>query len=125
MRILKKCQTEHIRAIAPTQGAVDDFNEHIEHFMPRTAWGAPGRSWFKAGKENGPVVALHPGSRVHFFHMMEGFRGEDFEYVYDREEEAARKGKQNRFAYLGNGFSVKELDQGFDSTWYLDESAVV
>ncbi|KAL1864437.1 hypothetical protein Daus18300_007669 [Diaporthe australafricana] len=125
VRILKKCQTEHIRAIAPTQGAVDDFNEHIEHFMPRTAWAAPGRSWFKAGKEDGPVVALHPGSRVHFFHMMEGFRGEDFEYIYDRGEEVARKGKQNRFAYLGNGFSVRELDQEFDSTWYLDESAVV
>ncbi|KAG8165099.1 hypothetical protein KVR01_005374 [Diaporthe batatas] len=125
VRILKKCQTEHIRAIAPTQGAVDDFNEHIEHFMPRTAWGAPGRSWFKAGKEDGPVVALHPGSRVHFFHMLEGLRGEDFEYVYDCEAGAAAKAKQNRFAYLGNGFSVRELDQSFDSTWYLDESAVI
>lgn len=125
VRILKKCQTEYIRAIAPTQGAVDDFNEHIEHFMPRTAWGAPGRSWFKAGKEDGPVVALHPGSRVHFFHMLESLRGEDFEYVYDCEAGAAAKGKQNRFSYLGNGFSVRELDQSFDSTWYLDESAVI
>lgn len=125
VRVLKKCQTERIRAIAPTPGAVDDFNEHIEHFMPRTVWGAPGRSWFKAGKEDGPVVALHPGSRVHFFHMLETFRGEDFEYVYDREVGAAGKGKQNRFSYLGNGFSVRELDQSFDSTWYLDESAVI
>lgn len=125
VRILKKCQTEHIRAIAPTQGAVDDFNEHIKHFMPRTAWGAPGRSWFKAGKEDGPVVALHPGSRVHFFHMLESLRGEDFEYVYDSEAGAAGKGRQNRFSYLGNGFSVRELDQSFDSTWYLDESAVI
>lgn len=124
VRILKKCQTERIRSIAPTKGAVDDFNEHIKHFMPRTAWGAPGRSWFKAGKEEGPVVALHPGSRVHFFHMLEGFRGEDFEYVYDCEV-ATGNGKQNRFSYLGNGFSVRELDQTFDSTWYLDESAVV
>lgn len=124
VRILKKCQTEHIRAIAPTQDAVDDFNEHIEQFMPRTAWGAPGRSWFKAGKEDGPVVALHPGSRVHFFHMMESFRGEDFEYIYDCEN-GISKGKQNRFAYLGNGFSVRELDQEFDSTWYLDESAII
>lgn len=124
VRVLKKCQTERIRAIAPTQDAVDDFNEHIKHFMPRTAWGAPGRSWFKAGKEDGPVVALHPGSRVHFFHMLEGFRGEDFEYVYDCEA-GTGKGKQNRFSYLGNGFSVRELDQEFDSTWYLDESAVI
>ncbi|KAH8775593.1 hypothetical protein F5883DRAFT_261248 [Diaporthe sp. PMI_573] len=125
VRILKKYQTERIRAIAPTQDAVDDFNEHIKHFMPRTAWGAPGRSWFKAGKEDGPVVALHPGSRVHFFHMLESFRGEDFEYVYEYEAAATGKGKQNRFSYLGNGFSVRELDAEFDSTWYLDESAVI
>ncbi|KUI57244.1 Putative sterigmatocystin biosynthesis monooxygenase stcW [Cytospora mali] len=125
VRILKKCQTEHIRALAPIQDAVDDYNEHVAHFMPRTAWAAPGRSWFKAGKEDGPVVALHPGSRIHFFHMLDQFRGEDFEYVYDGAEDATGKAKQNRFAYLGNGFSVRELDPEFDSAWYLDESAVL
>ncbi|KAB5580483.1 hypothetical protein GE09DRAFT_1212933 [Coniochaeta sp. 2T2.1] len=111
--VIKKCQTEGIKAVAPSQVAVDDYFEHITAFMPRTAWGSPCRSWFKAGKEEGPVVALHPGSRIHFFHMLERFRGEDFEYVYD-------KARQNRFEYLGNGFSTKELDPGVDSTWYLD-----
>jgi hypothetical protein len=86
--------------------------------MPRTAWVSPCRSWFKGGNADGPVTALHPGSRIHFFHMLEGFRGEDFEYVYDSPV-------QNRFQYLGNGFSTKELDDGFDSTWYLDEPAGV
>lgn len=42
--------------------------------------------------------------------MVERFRGEDFEYVYD-------EGK--RFGYLGNGFSTKELEAGEDKTWYL------
>lgn len=70
------------------------------------------------GKEEGPVVALHPGSRVHFFHMLETVRGEDFEYVYD-------KGRGNRFGYLGNGFSNREVEEGHDSTWYLDEPATV
>ena len=125
VRVLKKCQTEHIRAIVPTRDAVDDYNEHIAQFMPRTAWAAPGRSWFKAGREDGPVIALHPGSRVHFFHMLEDFRGEDFEYVYDAAENETGRARQNRFAYLGNGFSVRELDPESDSTWYLSQSAVV
>lgn len=86
--------------------------------MPRTAWAAPGRSWFKAGKEEGPVVAVHPGSRVHFFHMLETFRAEDFEYVWDAQ-------RQNRFGYLGNGFSIKEVEEGWNSSWYLDEPATV
>lgn len=122
MRLLKKCQTEHIRALAPRADAVADYNEHIAAFMPRTAWAAPGRSWFKMGKEEGPVVALHPGSRVHFFHMLETVRAEDFEYVYDGE---GGKARANRFGYLGNGFSTRELEGGQDSTWYLDEPATV
>ncbi|GAB1310989.1 Sterigmatocystin biosynthesis monooxygenase stcW [Madurella fahalii] len=116
--VIKKCQTEGIKAIAPSQEAVDDYFEHVSAFMPRTAWAAPGRSWFKNGRVDGPVTALHPGSRIHFFHMLEKFRGEDWDYVYEG-------GRRNRFAYLGNGFSQKELTRGFDSTWYLDEPATV
>ncbi|KAK3372473.1 hypothetical protein B0H63DRAFT_484966 [Podospora didyma] len=112
--VIKKCQTEGIKAIAPSSAAVDDYFEHISTFMPRTAWAAPeARSWFKRDQTDGPVTALHPGSRIHFFHMLERFRGEDWEYVYDNP-------KQNRFAYLGNGFSSKELNPKGDSTWYLD-----
>lgn len=123
--VIKKCQTEGIQAVAPSRAAVDDYFEHISAFMPRTTWAAPGgRSWFKAGgREDGAVTALHPGSRIHFFHMLERFRGEDWEYVYLPEK--GRVGKKNRFAYLGNGFSVKELDPQGDTTWYLDEEAVV
>ncbi|KAG7292499.1 hypothetical protein NEMBOFW57_002534 [Staphylotrichum longicolle] len=117
---IKKCQTESIKSLAPSRAAVDDYFAHITAFMPRTAWAAPGgRSWFKNGREDGPVTALHPGSRIHFFHMLERFRGEDWEYVYEGE------GGGNRFGYLGNGFSTKELDPRGDSTWYLDEEAIV
>ncbi len=90
---------------------MDQLYEHTQVFMPRTAWAGSCSSWFKGGTVNGPVTALHPGSRIHFFHMLERFRGEDWDYVH--------LDKYNRFAYLGNGFSTKELD-GSDSTWYLD-----
>lgn len=42
--------------------------------------------------------------------MLEESRGEDFDYV---------KSTKNRFAYLGNGFSTREM-LGADQTWYLD-----
>ncbi len=125
---IRKCQTEGIKAIAPSPAAVRDFSEHIRTFMPRTTWSSSCRSWFKGGNDdtssaNGPVTALHPGSRIHFFHMLEQFRGEDFEYVYNSEDDAGVQ-PQNRFRYLGNGFSTKELDPTFDSTWYLDDPAL-
>lgn len=99
--------------------------------MPRTAWAAPGRSWFKlGGRAEGPVVALHPGSRTHFFHALESFRAEDYEMTYDVAAGGGgggegAPGRQNRFAYLGNGFSTRELEEGADMTWYLDEPATV
>ncbi|KAK4105331.1 FAD/NAD(P)-binding domain-containing protein [Parathielavia hyrcaniae] len=112
--VIEKCQTESVKAVVPSAAAVDDYFEHITAFMPRTTWAAPGgRSWFKNGRPDGPVTALHPGSRIHFFHMLERFRGEDWEYVY-------LGGGGNRFGYLGNGFSTKELDPRGDTTWYLD-----
>lgn len=112
VRIIKKCQTQGIKSLWPSQSAVDEYSEHIQSFMPRTAWASNCVSWFKNGTLDGPVIALHPGSRIHFFHMLEGFRGEDWEYHHYN--------KQNRFQYLGNGFSTKELG-GEDATWYLDE----
>ncbi len=110
VKLIRKCQTQGIKAVAPKQEAVDDFLRHVQSFMPRTAWSANCRSWFKNGRATGPVTALHPGSRIHWFHMLQDFRGEDFDYV---------RWTQNRFAYLGNGFSTRELP-GNDQTWYLD-----
>lgn len=57
--------------------------------------------------------------------MLETFRGEDFEYVYDTDDSSeGNVQSRNRFRYLGNGFSTKELDPGSDSTWYLDNPAL-
>jgi hypothetical protein len=108
--IILKCQTEGITSLSPGHEALDAYSAHIDAFMPRTVWAGTCRSWFKNGMETGPVTALHPGSRIHWFHMLEKFRGEDFDYVYEG-------GK--RFGYLGNGFSTKELEGGWDKTWYL------
>jgi len=79
--------------------------------MSRTAWSGSCVSWFKGGKKDGPVTALHPGSRIHWFHMLGSPRWEDFEW----------KGEgRNRFVYLGNGFSTREIEEA-DQTWYLDD----
>ena len=112
--VIGKCQTEAVKAIAPSRAAVDDYFAHVCALMPRTAWAADGRSWFKAGRAAGPVTGPHPGSRLHFFAALQRFRGEDFEYVYD--DDAAG----NRFAYLGNGLSTTDLGPAADKAWYLD-----
>ncbi|KAK0615541.1 putative sterigmatocystin biosynthesis monooxygenase stcW, partial [Lasiodiplodia hormozganensis] len=104
-RIIQKCQTEGIATIEPAARAVAELGAHIDAFMPRTAWAGSCRSWYKGGTADGPVTALHPGSRLHFFRMLRGgFRGEDWVYTY----EGWMKG--NRFGYLGNGFAAEEVE---------------
>lgn len=110
INMMKKMQSQNIKAVVPQESAVADFSTHTNEFMKRTAWATPCRSWFKRGTIDGPVVALHPGSRIHWFHLMQNVRFEDWEYTYYSE---------NRFQYLGNGFSTKE-DLGKDTTWYFD-----
>lgn len=56
------------------------------------------------------MVALHPGSRVHWFQMLDEPRLEDYEWSTF---------SKNRFGYLGNGFSIREAE-GRDSTYYFD-----
>ena len=106
-----KLATQNYKSFVPTEAAAADFAEHVAAFMPRTAWSGVCRSWFKDGRVDGPVTALHPGGRVHWFHMLEEPRYEDYEWQHVR---------ANRFAYLGNGFSTKEAE-GLDDTYYLDD----
>ncbi|KIW33870.1 uncharacterized protein PV07_00685 [Cladophialophora immunda] len=110
MQLITKAQTENIKAYDVKQAACDDFLTHIHHFMPRTAWAAKCRSWFKNGTVDGPILAIHPGSRIHWFHSLERPKFEDFDYTY---------WTNNRFSYLGNGFSTREMDGG-DDTWFLE-----
>ncbi|OBT89187.1 hypothetical protein VE02_01661 [Pseudogymnoascus sp. 03VT05] len=100
-----------IKAVVPEPQAIADFTEHIDLFIQRTAWTTHCRSCrFKNGTKDGPVVALHPGSRIHWFHMLDDIRLEDWKWT---------GWNRNRFGYLGNGFSVKERS-GRDLSWYFN-----
>ncbi|KAG8623647.1 hypothetical protein KVT40_008623 [Elsinoe batatas] len=99
-KALHKCQVEHIRSISPKLGAARAFRQHADLFLRRTAWTSPCRSWFKQGRKDGQA-AIYPGSRVHFFELLKDVRWEDFEIKYDH---------GNEFAFLGNGFDLRETE---------------
>lgn len=110
LRMIHKFQTQDYKSVCVTEEAANDFNDHIDVFMKRTAWSTHCRSWFKNGTVDGPIVALHPGSRLHYFHMLDEPRYEDY---------AWKNRVPNRFSYLGNGFSTKE-NEGKDTAFYFD-----
>lgn len=111
INFLKKIQTQDICSVTPSQAATADYDTHVSTFMQRTAWATPCRSWFKNGTVDGPITALHPGSRIHWFHMLGDIRFEDWEFEYR---------SANRFRYLGNGFSIREA-AGRDTTRYFQD----
>jgi len=106
--MISKLQTENITSFTPRLDLSLQFRQHADLFLQRTAWTSACRSWFKQGKTDGQAV-IYPGSRLHFLHMMERPRYEDYDIAYWDE---------NRFAFMGNGFDTREFD-GRDITHYL------
>ncbi|RSL83097.1 hypothetical protein CEP51_004722 [Fusarium floridanum] len=109
-RLLYKMQIEGYKAAVPSQAATQDFISHMHKFNERTVWSGDCNSWFKGGvKENKPLC--HPGSRTHWFHMLTEPRWEDWDW---------ERLSENRFSYLGNGWTTWEK-KGQDLSYYLDD----
>ncbi|KAI9711501.1 MAG: hypothetical protein M1820_002064 [Bogoriella megaspora] len=106
--VITKVQIENIKSLRPSMKASQQFRQHADLFLKRTAWTSSCRSWFKQGKTDGQA-AIYPGSRLHFIEIMKRPRYEDFEFEY---------WDDNRFAFMGNGFEMREFD-GRDITNYL------
>jgi len=104
-------QLEDVKSFVPKQAAVEDFKQHRELYLKRTAWDSPCSSWFKGGRVDGPIM-MWPGSRLHFFEALQNPRWEDYDWEYRT---------MNRFGFWGNGFTTTDLgEDGLDNTWYID-----
>lgn len=107
LNFIDRWQTENIRSFTPKTEAVDDFIEHVNAYMPRTVWTEACRSWYK--DKTGRVVALWPGSSLHFMEVMRYPRFDDFNIEYNG----------NRFEWMGNGYSQTETDPDADWAYYI------
>ncbi|GAA6040905.1 hypothetical protein JCM8097_003180 [Rhodosporidiobolus ruineniae] len=111
-QVIDKMATEQYRTVAVKQEAVDDWMQYVTAYFPGTVFGTKCRSWYKKGLEEGPVVALWPGSVGSALEVLAKPRWEDFTY------ESASPQK-NRFGWVGNGWSKIETE-GKDTSYYLD-----
>ena len=68
-------------------------------------------AWYK-GNESDRPPALWPGARNQFIRVLETPRFEDFDIVYEDEDDM--------FAYFGNGWSLEDdAEPQQDNTWYM------
>ncbi|KAH8810649.1 FAD/NAD-P-binding domain-containing protein [Xylogone sp. PMI_703] len=108
IRLIKRIQTQDIKAMAPRKDVCQDFVDHADLYLQRTAWSSNCRSWFKQGRSDGPL-SIWPGSRLLYFDLLSEPRYEDYDISYH---------SGNRFGYLGNGFTIREYNGG-DLSYYL------
>ncbi|KAF5345136.1 hypothetical protein D9758_009675 [Tetrapyrgos nigripes] len=118
IQVTLKLQRERLKSIEVKKEAVDDFDEYMESYFPKTVFGQKCKSWYKGGKEEGRVVALFPGSSLLYAHALTYPRWEDYNY------EPLDRGVKNRFYWLGDGSTKADTFPEVDSSWYLDPKVV-
>ncbi|MCJ1260534.1 hypothetical protein MMC22_000395 [Lobaria immixta] len=119
IQMLSKFQKENIRSFEVSPAATESFNRWKDEFMEHTVWKKDCRSWYKAGSKSGRVVALWPGSTLHYLETIKAPRYEDWKWGYQN--------GVNPWAFLGDGHSTAEKRPGGDLSWYIsshDDSLV-
>ncbi|KAJ9610802.1 hypothetical protein H2200_005579 [Cladophialophora chaetospira] len=111
-QMIEKIQMENIKTFEPKAKCIKDLHNHTHELMKRLVWSSPCRSWFKNGKIHGPVTAIYPGSRLHFFEMLKNVRWEDYELSYKSD---------NTYSFMGNGYTATEMSADGDPVWYFDD----
>lgn len=117
-KLLRKASSQGIKSMAPSKQAADDFVDYCDAFFPTTVLTDNCSSWNNGGIPGGRIHGLWPGSAAHVTMARADPRWEDWEYEY-----VTKSG--NRFAYLGNGWTRKEVDSESDLTSYLKLPAKV
>ncbi|CZT52817.1 related to monooxigenase [Rhynchosporium secalis] len=111
-RLLRKVSTQGIKTFVPSQAATDDFTAYCDAFFPKTVWSERCSSWANGGRPGGRIHGHWPGSASHVNFMRRDPRWEDWEWTYKTQT-------GNRFAWMGNGWTVKEEREEGDLTGYL------
>lgn len=124
IKCIRKMQRENLKAMVVKEARVRDFLEQADAYFEKTVFVDECRSWYRSGK-SGKVTGLWPGSSLHCIEALRAPRWEDFEYEYLRRggDEEGEGNAVNQLAWLGNGWSVNQIEER-DLAWYLREEYV-
>ncbi|KAL4811335.1 FAD/NAD(P)-binding domain-containing protein [Aspergillus unguis] len=114
-QFIRKLQTQNYSSVVPKPHIPHEYQKQALAWLEKTAWSSNCASTYKNGKPDGPLISLHPGSRLHYFELLKHPRWEDFDWS------SLCDGGGLTFAWLGNGFIVEECKEKTeaDLTWFL------
>ncbi|KAL5324751.1 hypothetical protein ACEPPN_005867 [Leptodophora sp. 'Broadleaf-Isolate-01'] len=102
LRWCRKIATEDIKYVSVKKQVVRDLSVWSQELLSKTVWADDCTSWYKNGKVQGKITALHAGSVIHYREILQDVRGEDFDIEYR---------SANRFRYLGNGLTKRDVNR--------------
>ncbi|KAL4756207.1 flavin-containing monooxygenase [Aspergillus foveolatus] len=111
-KIIRKFRSQGIKSFAPSKAATDDFIEYGDNFFPRTVWTENCSSWYNGGRPGARIHGLFPASAASLNYIRRDPRWEDFEYEYTNPS-------GNRFSWIGNGWTRREMEEAEDLTPHL------
>ncbi|KAJ5970738.1 uncharacterized protein N7479_000656 [Penicillium vulpinum] len=114
LSFISKYQKERLHSFSVKRSVVNQLNQYYQRFLQRMVVSDPCRSWYKGGRADGKVIAIWPGSSLHYMKIISEPRHEDWEYSYSY---------GNMWAFLGDGrtlLETKDLQtKSEDLAWYL------
>lgn len=116
--LIRKAQTENYSSVVVKPEIPAAYMQHALAWLEKSSWNSGCISTYKNGKKDGELVSLHPGSRLHFFRLLQTRRYED--YIW----KSLCPDPDLAFAWLGNGFALEETlpDKQMDLTYVSPRS---
>jgi hypothetical protein len=113
IKCIRKLQKEDYISMMTKPERVKDFMDYTNEYFKNTVYMDECNSWYRSdGGKGDRITGLWPGSTLHCLEALRAPRWEDFDFETKDE---------NRLRWLGNGWSVTQLDGG-DPAWYLEPS---
>lgn len=113
IKCVRKIQKEDIKSMTVKPARVHDFTRYVDSYFQGTVFMDDCKSWYR--NRDNKITGLWPGSTMHCIEALRSPRWEDYEYEYLPEEDGS---EQNQLGWLGNGWSVNQLEER-DLAWYL------
>ncbi|KAJ5640723.1 hypothetical protein N7528_000348 [Penicillium herquei] len=113
-KCILKIQRDNIRTMSARPHAVQQFSQFRREYFKGTVYNSKCRSWYRAGKEQGDITALWPGSSLHAMKVFSNPRWEDFEYDYLND---------NLMGWFGDGWTANERNDTINVD-YLDDDQI-